>query len=137
MPENIGDTITYNGQVYAVTHRETEYAVDELPRTTLHIEPVQEMLRTGDTDGDTEPTFNQVGTIGGWTIGADLNHETQIAADTLNTIFDRTYNRTTYEFELTDRFKNVLKPFMQDTIKELLEQEGFIVGRLPKEGESA
>ena len=120
MPENIGDTITYNGQLYAVTNRETEYTLGEAPRTTLHLEPVQETLRTGDTDGDTAPILQTGREI--WTDYTNIN--------------DAIW-RPVIDYALTDEFKKTLKPFIQQIIKETFEQEGFIVGRLPKEGESA
>lgn len=88
-----------------------------------HLGQVGDIGDRGDIDGDENLEETRAGT---YTVRAEdvLHH-----ANVNTTISDR----LSWNFNLTDEFKEVLKPFIQEVVKEMLENEGFILGKLPGE----
>ena len=75
----------------------------------------------GDIDGDEDLEETHAGTYA-------VREEDVLHHANINTINS---DRLSWNVELTDEFKEVLKPFIQEVVKEMLENEGFILGRLP------
>ena len=118
-----------------------------------HIEPtfLRETLNQfvgGDTDGDDEVAEEEEDEVFAADEEEEANTEEMPTTTTTNayTTAANTYTYTVPNYyansvcdslqigyQLTDDFKQALKPFIQEVVKELLENEGFILGKLPEE----
>ena len=118
----------------------------------VHINPtfLRETLNfgDGDTDGDDEVVEEEENEVTVADEEEEANTE-EMPIETTTNAYTTAANTYTYRvpnyyansicdslqigYQLTDDFKQALKPFIQEVVKELLENEGFIIGKLPEE----
>jgi len=124
-----GDNV-YPEQMYTFTRVNPDLVnnIQDIPEVNLEL-PYEEINRIlgrytlRDFDGDTDLE--------------NVNIADHITTDNLNNTlhYDAAIvNASAWQpstTKLTDEFKELLKPFIQEVLKEMLENEGFILGRLP------
>ena len=156
MGQNTDVQRTYTFRNIGPIQIETEAEEDQQPVLTdqqpvLTINREQNATITFDAANINTNAFTATeGTFGNWTVGewpvvdADgdnvlhAQHAQTVTATTTTAPWHLNYNfdfGAAIKHDLSDEFKETLKPFIQKVLKELLEQEGFIIGKLPDEGD--